>query len=99
MQSCAVYVGGGVTGEESFSQGGAMGILVALLFLLGGAFAIGLPFVSMVVFLVAGLAALVGWGTGFTDMAIWAVVSLILAGMSFLGLREKRRRRRRYRTG
>ena len=32
LQSCTVYVGGSATGQENLSQGGAVGLLVALLF-------------------------------------------------------------------
>jgi hypothetical protein len=48
FQSCAASLGGGITGNETTSGAGAAGFLVALLFLLGGAFAIGFPIVSLI---------------------------------------------------
>ncbi len=71
-----------------------MGVLVALLFLVGGAFAIPFPIVSLISFLVAGLLGLAaGATTPFTDLTIWGIIALILAVMSFFGVREKTRRR------
>jgi uncharacterized membrane protein len=40
--------------EEATQQGGSVGIFVALLFLVGGAFAFGVPKVSFVIMLLAG---------------------------------------------
>ncbi len=92
-QSCAVTVGGVVFQDEAVTTDATFGILVAFLFLVGGAFAFGLPIVSLIVFVVAGLLALlVGTTSEFTDLAIWGVVSFVLAVLSFFGMREKRRR-------
>lgn len=88
MQSCTVMVGGEMMDDSATSEGGAVGVLVAFLFLLGGAFSLGKPFVSMIVF---ALAALFGFGAGatseFSDMSIWGGVSTILAVMSYFGHR------------
>jgi len=93
-QSCAVYVGGSAMGQQGTAEGGALGLLVALLFLVGGAFAMALPLVAFLAFLVAGLFGLAaGATTSFTDLTIWGVVALVLAVLSLLGIREKRRRR------
>lgn len=92
LQSCAVYAGGSVLKEDATAQGGALGILLTLLFLVGGAFALGLPTVSLVVFVLAGLLGLLGGLTsGFPDLTIWGVVALVLAVLSYFGRREKRR--------
>lgn len=77
--------------DQDLSAGGAFGILVTLLLLLGGAFAYAIPIVSIVVFAIAGLFALLAGTTGFSDMVIWAFVAFTLAGMSFFGNREKQR--------
>jgi hypothetical protein len=94
-QSCAVSLGGAAFKEKAAEQGGAVGILMALLFLVGGAFALAFPLVSLVAFLLSGLLGLAaGASTSFTDLTIWGVVSLVLAVLSYFGWREKRKRRR-----
>ena len=77
LQSCAVMVGGSMIADDDLAGGGALGILLSLVFVLGAALAMGLPRVSMVLF---GLAALIGFiaaSTGFSDMAIWGGVSAV----------------------
>ena len=54
LQSCTVGIGGAAFGEESATQGGSVGILVALLFIIGGAFAFALQ-KWMVVMVLAGI--------------------------------------------
>ena len=94
-QSCAVTLGGALGEDQATMDGGFLGLLIAFLFLIGGAFALGVPIVSLVVFVLAGLLGfLAGATTEFTDLAIWAVMSFILAVLSFFGIREKRRRAR-----
>jgi hypothetical protein len=94
FQSCAVTVGDEVVGEKTSQQGGPLGIFMALLFLVGGAFALALPLVSLVAFILAGLVGLAGGATtSFTDLSIWGWVSLALAVLSFFARREKRKRR------
>jgi hypothetical protein len=91
-QSCTVYVGGSALGQQGTAQGGALGLFVALLFLVGGAFARPFPLVSFLAFLAAGLLGLAGGTTtAFTDLTLWAIASLGLAILSFLSIREKRR--------
>ena len=93
-QSCAVNFGGSVGKNEMAQQGGAVGILVALLFLVGGAFALGILLVSIVAFVLAALLAFAAAATtAFTDLTIWGFVGLILAVMSFFGYLGKRRER------
>jgi hypothetical protein len=93
-QSCAVSVGDSMLGEKASQQGGAIGIFMALLFLVGGAFALAFPLVSLVAFVLSGIFGLTaGATTSFSDLSIWGWVSLALAVLSFFGWREKRRRR------
>jgi hypothetical protein len=67
---------------------------MALLFLIGGAFALAFPVVSLVAFVLAGIVGLSGGATtSFEDLSIWGWVSLALAVLSFFAWREKRRRR------
>lgn len=92
LQSCALFAGGGLARDQAVSGGGAVGILVALLFIVGGAFAMGIPRVSMFAFAVAAaLGFAVGTGGSFRDMTIWGFVALGLAVMSYFGERELRR--------
>jgi hypothetical protein len=94
-QSCAVSVGDEMLGEKAATQGGPIGLIIAFLFLLGGAFALVFPLVSLAAFVLDGLLGLAGGGTtSFGDLTVWGVVSLILAVFSFFGWREKRKRRR-----
>lgn len=92
-QSCLANCVGEVSADEDLAGGGAVGVLVALLFLIGAAFAWGLPIVSVVSF---SIAALFGWAVGatteFNDMAVWGFAAAILAVMSFFGTREKKKK-------
>jgi hypothetical protein len=98
FQSCAVSLGDAALGEPAKTQGGPVGILMALLFLVGGAFALGFPLVSLVAFLISGIIGIAaGASTSFGDLAIWGWISLVLAVLSFFGIREKRNRRQEVR--
>jgi hypothetical protein len=93
-QSCAVSVGDEMVGEKVSQQGGPLGLFMALLFLVGGAFALAFPLVSLVAFVLAGLVGLAGGAsTSFSDLGLWGWVSLALAVLSFFAWREKRKRR------
>lgn len=94
LQSCAVMVGGHLSQNEGLRGGGASGILIALCFILGAAFAIGLPRISQIIFgVAAAVGFLVGAESGFTDLKIWAAVALILCVMSGFGVRELRKKK------
>ncbi|MCB4767312.1 hypothetical protein LGR54_01730 [Ancylobacter sp. Lp-2] len=91
LQSCAVGFGGNLGGREEVSAAGGAGFLVALLFALGAAFAMGYPKVSMAVFAVAALIAF-GFSGAFSDLKVWGIVALLLTGLSYMGSRELRRK-------
>lgn len=95
IQSILVDIGGSITHNTGYSQGGSVGIFVALLFLIAGAFAFSKSFVSMIVFFLAFiLGVAVGATTGYTDMTIWGVVSIILSGLCLLTwLSDKKKKR------
>ncbi len=76
--------------DEASSQAGAVGLLMALLWLVACAVVIPLPRVAMGIFVVAGLLGFAASG-GFPDLAFWGGVSLFLAVLSFFGWRGKRR--------
>jgi len=93
MQSCTVMVGGGVTDDQDLSGGGAIGILVSFLFILGSAFVMAYPKASMIIFLVASFFGFVGAsGSTFRDLYFWSFISLVLAVMSFFGIKEKKKK-------
>ena len=93
LQSCAISFGAALSEDDNLAGGGAVGILMALLFLLGGAFAVGYPLVSLISFAAAGLLGLAaGTTTEFEDLTIWAIASFVLAVLSYFGMREKKRR-------
>ena len=100
FQSCAAGAVGVINsaiGKDAaetarFSQAGEIGFVVAFLFLVGGAFAIGVPLVSFVVFLIAGVLAFgAARTTAFKAPEVWSWVSVVLAALSFWGWRDKRR--------
>ena len=94
-QFLAVSFGDALMNEPSATQGGVIGVLIALLFLVGAAFALGVPAVSFIVFSIAGIIGLAaGASTSFADLTIWGVVSFVLAAMSFFGLWGKRRQKK-----
>ncbi|MCL6627506.1 MAG: hypothetical protein K6T68_13085, partial [Alicyclobacillus shizuokensis] len=100
VQSCAVGVGSSILGDKNTSGAGAMGLLVAFLFLIGGAFAFAKPIVSTVVFLLGCLAAIIAAsGSSFTDMWIWAGVSFVLAIMSYFAHRGDKKKQKTHATG
>lgn len=95
LQSCAVTVGGSLAKDQATSAGGAGGVVVAFLFVLGAAFSMGLPRVSQIVFLLASAVAFIAASgeSKYQDMNVWGAVALILAVMSYLGVRELKNRK------
>lgn len=100
-QSCTVAVGGSLS--ESFSTteaekadakdlsgGGGLGMLAAVLWLFGAAFVMTKPKASAWLYATAAVFCLIGASSGFTDLYIWAAVSVVFAVMSWGGVRELR---------
>jgi len=77
-------------GDGDAGAGGALGLLVAIMWLISCGLVIGFPLASTIGFIVAALFAMIAATTGFSDMGVWAGVSLVLAVMSFFGWRGKR---------
>lgn len=93
MQSCIIHVGGNITSNNDFAEGGAVGLLLAFLFVIGAALVLRLPKVSMFIFLACGLLGmLVGSSTEFKDMYFWGGLSFILAVLCYFGARELKRK-------
>ncbi|MGB3025817.1 hypothetical protein [Paradevosia shaoguanensis] len=94
LQSCAVMVGGKMTQDASLSGSGSVGVLIALLFVIGAGFAIALPKVSMIVFGAAALLGIMAGGNStYHDMYIWGGVALVLSVMSYFGTKELDRKK------
>lgn len=92
LQSFVLSVGGSVFDDKTTAAGGAVGIIVALLFFIAGAFAFALPKVAMVVSIIASLFAFMNWvGGDFPDMAVWAVIALGLAAMEYFAARKPKK--------
>ncbi len=91
FQSCTVGVLESFEGSETMQ--GSAGLAIVLFFIIGAAFAIGIPIISMVSFL---LASFIGYSVDVTiygDLEVWRVVAIILAIMSFLGHRELKKKK------
>lgn len=89
LQSCTIMLGGNIVNEDDLSGAGAVGVLVSFLFILGAAFSLRKPKVSMRVFIVAAcISILTGVTSDFSDLIFWGGVSLGLAIMSFYGIKE-----------
>lgn len=95
FQSCVGYLAGSGLEALGSSEGtilaevGAVGLLVSFLFLIGSAFVIGIPGISIVAFILAGILGL-AISSDFPDMAVWGALAFVLAVLSFFGRRELR---------
>ncbi len=91
LQSCTVGTASHMLGNEAGSDAGALGILAGLLLFIGGAFAFGLPIVSIVTFTLAGLLAFAG-SAEFPDLQVWGFASLGMAAMTFFAWRSGKKK-------
>ena len=88
-------IGESISTGRGFEKGASAGAAVALLYLVGGAFAIGRPLISAAVFAlgaILGIAA--GMSTDYAGLQYWGAVAGSLAGLSLLGYREKKAKER-----
>lgn len=92
VQSCAVAATARLGTNTQIADEASVGIMVGFLIFVAGAFAFGLPTVSTVILVLAGLLGL-GSSSAYADMGIWAVVALMLAALSGLAARSQRRAR------
>jgi hypothetical protein len=96
LQSCGVMIGAGILDKQETASSGAAGIALAFLFVLGAAFALGIPIISCIIFAFGAVLGFVAAAESeFTDLKFWASVSAILALMSLFGFFELRRKKRR----
>jgi hypothetical protein len=81
---------------ESMPVAGDAGWLIALLYLLGAGFAYNMPALAATTFGSAGMTSLgIAANTGVDVFRFWGAVALVLATLSLIGWREKRRAFRR----
>lgn len=89
IQSFILFMGGAVFSDKDANSGGALGLFVALLLFIGGAFAFKLPKISLVFTLLASLFAfMTGSTTDFKDMTVWGIIALILTIMNLFAARR-----------
>lgn len=90
LQSCTVGTASHMIGDKASSDAGGIGLIAGFLIFVGGAFAFGLPFVSVIVFTLAGLLALMG-AAEFPDLRVWAIACFVFATMAFFAWRAGRK--------
>lgn len=89
VQSLLVGFGGTVFSDAALARGAFLGRIVALLFGVGAAFALGKPGISAILFGAGGLVGIVGGLlTGYHDLILWGVLSIGLGALSFFAMRE-----------
>ncbi|MER3437116.1 MAG: hypothetical protein C4346_05690 [Chloroflexota bacterium] len=76
--------------DEATGESAAVGVFMALLWLVGCGFVLPMPRVSMVLFALAGLLGFAASGNA-PDLAIWGGASLVLSVLSYFGYRGKRK--------
>ena len=93
LQTLLVYSLSDAINDEASAQASAIGVLMALLWLVACAFVLPFPMVSVVGFAVAGVLGFAAAGE-FADLGLWGGVSVALAVMAFFGWRGKRKQDR-----
>ena len=97
IQTMLVYGLSSAGNDEASAQAGAVGVLMALLWLVACAFVLPFPLVSVIAFVLAGLFGFAASGE-FADLGYWGGASLVLAVLAFLGWRGKRKQDREARA-
>ncbi|MEX0621329.1 MAG: hypothetical protein WD181_07095 [Solirubrobacterales bacterium] len=93
VQSCAVSVGGSIAEDEDMAGGGALGIMLALTWVVGAGLVLSRPKAAIWAFGVGAFFGLIGaTAGGFSDLWIWTFVSVILGVMSWRGIREREKK-------
>lgn len=94
IQAIVIFGLSDAVNQENTEQAGAVGVLMALMWLVGCGLVIPVPRVSMVVFAVAGLLGFAASGD-YPDLAVWGGISIVLAVFCYFGYRGKRKDDRR----
>jgi len=91
LQSCVAATGSALAQDENTYGASAVGMIAGLLVFVAGAFAFGLPKVSMIILIIAGLIALIA-SSNFPDMMIWAFIAFGLAVLGFFAARQDKKK-------
>jgi len=96
IQALTVSALSDAANTEHDGADGAMGILMALIWLVACGLVIPVPRISMLLFVLAGVIGFASAGPlDFPDLAYWGGVSIFLAVMSYFGYRGKRKQQRK----
>ena len=90
VQAFLVYALSGVARDAGSGQSGAVGLFMALLWLVASTLVIAAPLVSAIVFAVAGVLGFAA-SNNFLILGIWGGLSKVLAVLSIIGWITKRR--------
>jgi len=97
----AVGIGGlgaSISTGHGFERGASAGAAVALLYLIGAAFAMGRPLVSSAAFALGALLGIAaGMWTNYSDLQLWGWLAAALAVLSLLGHLERKAKQHRIR--
>ncbi|MDA3129615.1 hypothetical protein ACFPTR_09650 [Aliibacillus thermotolerans] len=94
IQSFTVSVLSEVVGEEATAGAGAIGVLVAFLYLVGGAFAFKLTNVAKWILGIGGLLGLLAGATSdYSDVTVWGILGLIMSGLLFWDVKRKNKQK------
>lgn len=88
FQSLTVNVLSDAANSGNTETAGAIGLLMALIWLVALGLVIPKPRISAILFVVAAVIGAAGW-SDFTDLQVWSGVSIFLAALSYLGYRGK----------
>ncbi|RQD74205.1 MAG: hypothetical protein D5R97_08175 [Candidatus Syntrophonatronum acetioxidans] len=88
FQGCIAMTGGVALAEEGAEMAGSMGILLSLLFLVAGGFALKKPMVTAIVLVIGGILALFTGGEHYGDLPIWGGIAIILGVVSFISYKR-----------
>lgn len=92
LQTVLIYAGSSATEQEDLAGSAAIGIFMAVIWLVACALVIAFPMFSAGMFIAAGALGLLAAGTSeFEDLYIWAGISFGLAFMAILGGRGKKK--------
>jgi len=94
MQSCAVGLGGSALENQATEQAGGIGVMLAFMMIIGGAFAFKLPLVAAILYALGGLVGVAADQAAFPDLRVWSIGVLILAGLCFVAFWLERRQKR-----
>ncbi len=89
VQTFLVYSLSSIGDDTASSRAATAGLGMVVLWLFAVAFVFGTPWLSIVLFGVAGLVG-IGNAGNFPDLQTWGITSFVLAGLSIINLRQVR---------